>query len=324
MNRFFRFSNYSLLLFALLFPVLKINAQCCSVGSPLGASSYGGVVAKNSLRVSSFIRYSQSDDYYSGSKKQPDYGLLSYNDFLFQGLTLAYGVTKKINIETEFGYFYHKTQYYKTEDPFPQTIIKGKGMSNGVISVKYALYKSLSKAFEATAGAGLKFPFSTKPMYVDNALLPEDIQPSTSAYGWMAQLVMQKEFKPQKITLFLYNRYEQNTKNDNNYLYGNRYRVSFIVSKKIKKNFGAIVQVRYENIGQDISNGAKQINTGADLIFVSPQVLYSLKSKWNFILGAELPLYKNYKGTQMSNNYAVSLTLTRDINLNKKPAAASN
>lgn len=287
----------------------------------MGASSYGGVVGKNSLRLSTFVRYSESDDYFTGEKKEANYGLLDYNDFLFQGLTVAYGITKKLNVEAELGYFYHKTQYYKTEPLQPQIILKGSGMSNGIISAKYALYKSISKGLELTVGAGLKFPFSTKPQYVDNALLPEDIQPSTSAFGWMSQLVMQKEFKPQKITIFLYNRYEQNTINDNNYKYGDRYRVSLIASKKIKKNYGAIIQTRYEYIGQDISNGAKQINTGANLIFVSPQFLYSLKSKWNFILGVDLPVYKNYKGTQMSNNYAVSLSLTRDLNLNKKSAA---
>lgn len=320
MKYYFSFSILVILLFTVFLSVQNSYGQCCSVGSPLGASSYGGVVGKNSLRLSTFIRYSESDDYFSGAQKEPDYGLLSYNDFLFQGLTVAYGITKKLNVEAELGYFYHKTQYYKTEPLQPQMILKGSGLSNGIISAKYALFKSISKGLELTAGAGLKFPFSTKPQYADNAILPEDIQASTCAFGWMAQLVMQKEFKLQKITLFLYNRYEQNSVNDNDYKYGDRYRVSLIASKKIKSNYGAIIQTRYEHIGQDISNGAKQINTGANLIFVSPQILYSLKSKWNFIFGVDLPVYKNYKGTQMSNNYAVSLSLTRDLNLNKKPS----
>lgn len=319
--------RYSIIIFLLTFliSVQQSYGQCCSAGSPLGASTYGGIVQKNSIRMSTYVRYSQSDDYYTGTKKtitgnEP----VSYADFLFQGLTLAFGITKKMNVEAEHGYFYHKRQYYPKDplDPLlPQTIIKGNGLSNGIISVKYALYKSMSKAFELTLGAGLKFPFSSKPQYEDNAILPIDVQPSTNAYGWMGQMILQKEFKPQKITLFLFNRYEQNFVNDNDYKYGERMRVSLIASKNIKKYYGVIVQARYEYIGNDVRNGAKDANTGANLIFVSPQFLYSLKSKWNFIVGVDLPVYKNYNGFQMSNNYALSLSINRDISLNKNPKA---
>ena len=271
--------------------------------------------------MSTYVRYSQSDDYFTGSTKESNYGLLSYTDFLFQGLTVAYGISKKLNIETELGYFYNKTQYFKTE---PQYILKGYGLTNGVISAKFAMYKNIAKALELTVGAGLKFPFSNKAQYIDNVILPEDIQPSTGAFGWMTQMILQKTFKPQKITLFLYNRYEQNFLNNNDYKYGDRLRVSLIASKKIKKNYSVIIQTRYEFIGQDISNGAIQGSTGANLIFVSPQFLFSLKSKWNLIFGVDLPVYKNYKGTQMSNNYAVSLSFIRDLSLNKKPASIPN
>ena len=122
----------------------------------------------------------------------------------------------------------------------------------------------------------------------------------------------------QKITLFLFGRYEQNSVNNDDYRYGDRLRLSLIGSRKIKKNFGAIIQARYEKISQDIMNGAKWPNTGANLIFLSPQFLYSLKSKWNFVFGVELPVYKNYIGTQISNNYALSLSLTHDLSLKKK------
>ena len=316
MNRYFRFSILIILLLSVFLSVQNSFGQCCSAGSPLGASTYGGVVDKNGFRFSTYVRYSRSDDYYSGSTKENNNWPLSYADFLFQGLTIGYGITKKLNVEAELGYFYKKTQYYVKEPDIPQIIYKGSGLSNGIISTKYALYKSISNGLELTLGAGLKFPFTTKPLYVGK----QDIEPSTNAYGWMAQLNMQKEFKAQKITLFFYNRFEQNSVNKNNYDYGDRLRVSLIASKKIKKNYGAMIQARYEYIGQDMSNGVKYPNTGANLIFVSPQFLYSLKGKWNFILGVDLPVYKNYTGTQISNSYAVSLNLTHDLSLNKKAA----
>ena len=196
----FGHSIFLILFFTVFLSVQNSYGQCCSAGSPLGASTYGGIVGKNSLRLSTYLRYSKSDDYYEGTKKDPDYGLLSYADFLYQGLTIGYGLTKKLNIEAELGYFYYKTQYYIKEPDFPQTIIKSSGLSNGIISAKYAIYKSKSKSLEFTLGGGLKFPFSIKPKYDDdNAILPEDVQPSTRAFGWMAQLVIQKEFKLKNI-----------------------------------------------------------------------------------------------------------------------------
>ena len=307
-----------ILLLTFLLPINSGYAQCCSAGSPLGASSYGGIVDTHSIRLSSFIRYSQSDDYYSKSTIQKDYGLLSYADFLFQGLSIAYGIANKVNVEAELGYFYRKAQYFKFDSLTPQTIYKGTGLSNTILSVKYAAYKSKSKGLEVTLGAGIKLPAPPKRYYKDDASLPEDVLPSTGAFGWMGLAIIQKVFKPQKITLILYNRYEQNFVNDNEYKYGDRLRVSLIASKKIKSKISLIVQTRYEYIAQDEPNGKKDMNTGANLIFVSPQILYSLKSKWNFVFAVDLPVYKNYKGTQMSNNYALNLSLTHDLNLRKK------
>jgi hypothetical protein len=314
MKHFYSFIFAVILFTQLFFSVSSSYGQCCSAGSPLGASTYGGIVEKNSFRLSTYVRYSRSDDYYTGSTKDPNSFPLQYADFLFQGLTIGYGISKKINIEVELGYFYFKNQYYPEEPPYPQIIFKGSGLSNGIFSAKYALFKSISKGLEITAGAGLKFPFSTKPLFIGK----QDIEPSTNAYGWMGQMIIQKEFKARKITLFLYNRYEQNFANENKYDFGDRYRVSLIASKKIKKNFGVMIQTRYEYIAPDISNSVKDPNTGANLIFVSPQILYSLKGKWNFIVGVDLPAYKNYKGRQISNNYAVSLSLTHDIGKVKK------
>jgi hypothetical protein len=38
-----------------------LQAQCCSTGSPVGASTYAGVLNKNTFRFTAFFRQSFSD-----------------------------------------------------------------------------------------------------------------------------------------------------------------------------------------------------------------------------------------------------------------------
>ena len=260
--------------------------------------------------------------------KQTDFTYLKNTSFKFFGLTLGYGITKKITAEYEMGYFISKVQVYKFT-PNTTTTVKGFGLGNGFVTLKYGAYVKPEKNIEVTIGAGAKFPFSTQPQFVNYVIIPRDLQPSTGVFGMTGLLFFNKGFPGISLRVFSLNKYELNGaskydfgtgKYDANYSYkyGNMLMNSIFVSKKIVNNFFGVLQFRSENRQADHVNGVLEQNTGNEVLYVSPQLSYSIVGKWHLAVMGDYPLYKNYTGKQMTPKYSWALSLTRDFNCGKK------
>jgi hypothetical protein len=99
---------------------------------------------------------------------------------------------------------------------------------------------------------------------------------------------------------------------------------SLFVSKKIVKYFFGILQVRSEWKTNDQDNGEKVVNSGFVLLTVSPTLSYSIAGKWNLTMLCDIPVYKNYYGTQMTPKYSFAVSLSRDFNLARKSKATKD
>jgi len=304
-----------------LFASLDLQAQCCSTGSPVGASVYVGVLGKNYLRAITYYRHSFSDTYYQSDHKSTENVQLSNSSFNFAGIGLAYGVTKRLTVEFEAGYYFNKTQNFKNID----YQANGYGLSNGILIFKYGTIIRPVQQIELTSGFGIRFPFTTNPQVVDGVQLNRDVQPSTNSFGLSEMIFFNKGFPAITLRLFSINRYEYNFADKNNYKYGNTLLNSIFVSKKIAKYFFGILQVRSEWKTNDkdfdhtnTEGGDKVINSGFYLLTLSPQLSYSVVGKWNVTVSYDIPMYKYYNGKQMTPKYSFAVSLTRDFNLGKK------
>ncbi len=287
----------------------------------MGASVYVGVLGRNYLRVITYYRHSYSDTYYQEDHRSNESVQLSSSSFNFAGMALAYGITRRLTVELEAGYYFDKTQVFKHIDF--QT--HGYGLSNGTLTFKYGDYINPVKQVEITSGLGFRFPFTTNPQVVDGVQLNRDVQPSTNAFGISEIIFFNKGFQQITLRLFSINRYDYNFQDKNRYKYGNILLNSIFVSKKIVKYFFGIIQVRNEwkTNDQDMANlnengGNKVIDSGYDLVTVSPQLSYSIAGKWNLTVLCDLPVYKYYNGKQMTPKYSFAISMTRDFNLGSK------
>jgi hypothetical protein len=288
-------------------------AQCCSTGSPVGASVYVGVLGKNSLRLIGYYRHNYSDSYYQGESRTSENNQLSHSSYNFTGLTIGYGITKRLTLETDFGYFINKTQVFNTID-YQET---GYGLSNGGVTLKYGAFLKPAKQIELTVGAGFRYPFSSKPQEIDGVQLSRDVQPSTNAFAVSGMLFFNKGFPSVTMRVFTINRYDHNFEDPLNYKYGDLLLNSIFVSKQIVKNFLGIIQVRSEYRQPDEDNGDVRVNTGNWLLLVVPQLSYAIAGKWNLSVLCDIPVYKNYTGKQLTPTYSFAISLSRDINLSR-------
>lgn len=304
--------------------ILKLSAfaQCCSPGNPVGGTTNIGILDKNALRFISFYRFSFSEGYFQGNKKS-EYNLVKNGNFNYAGFVLGYGLLNKLTIETELGYFINKTQTYNV---VPSVISNGFGLNNAILSLKYNLISKTEKSFEWTFGAGAKIPFTKNYLMVDNAELPKDVQPSTHAFGIVAQSFLYKGIPGKKMKLFFINRFENNFPDIKNYQYGDVFISSFFITKQFgNSNWTTILQTRHEWRDQDIvlggaacptclsNQGTRVSSSGGNLFFIAPQINYTIAKKWNVSLLVDLPVYRYYNGTQLGNKFAFAFYLSRDF-----------
>lgn len=305
------------LLFFFLLASLKSYTQCCSPGNPTGGTVNQGTLEKKSWRTILFYQYGYSKGYYTGNEASGD-GVLQNAAFNYIGATVAYGITPRFTAEWSGGYFINRRQLYKVIPP-PDNKLSANGFSDFVLQGKYSWIKSKAKQFELTTGAGMLIPLRSRPQEKNGVVLPQDIQPASNAFGFTGSLFLYKGFVQRKTHLFLVSQFLTVGENNLTYKNGDAWINSFFVSYNIKHPWSFIMQVRNELRGKDHRNGQLINSSGSNLLYLSPQVNYSIQQKWDMSVLFDWPVYKYYNGTQLGKQYNIAVIVNRVV----KPKASS-
>lgn len=296
-------------------PVL---AQCLSAVNPVGGTNNMLVLEKRSLRVITFYKYGGGDHYFSGSSRYN--GKLSITKVYYNYLatTIGYGINDKFTLELETGYFLNKTQKYNTESS--DNKLEGKGLSTLVILGKHSLFSEPVKRIYITGALGAKLPCSRDYQWDNGVQLPPEIQPTMGALGAVCNLSFVKESPENGMRYFFISRAEANGTNKNDYKLGASFYNSVYVSKHLmfpwlKGDWTTILQVRDEIRTQDKIMDVKKESSGSNLIFISPQLNYVVKEKWNFSAMIDIPVYQNFNGTQLGGGTGFTFVLARTFRL---------
>jgi len=291
-------------------------AQCLSSVNPVGGSNNLLVLEKHSLRVISFYRYNYGNQYYEGDKRS-DFDLISSANYNYAGSIIGYGLIDKVTLESEFGYFFNKTQNYNLD---PAYTLRGNGFSNAILSVKYSLLKDNSKRLFISSSLGAKIPFSTKPISRDGVELPVEVQPTIGAFGIVIQLFLVKEKPVTGVRYFITSRAELNSGNNQEYKLGTSVFTSLFFSKHLmfswlKGDWTTILQIRNETRQRDKTAAGWKESSGSSIFYFSPQINHFINEKWNVSVMVDLPLYQHFNGTQLATKYGISLYFARDFKL---------
>jgi hypothetical protein len=298
--------NAFLLSMAILALSENSDGQCCSPGNPVSGSEYVGILPKKTLRTITYYRHSYSDTYYEGSKVSDYQGTESGYDFI--GEVLSYGIFKKLTVEAELGYYFTKYQDSDVLDEF-----RTHGFTNAVLSAKYALLKT-SDDMELTLGAGAKVPVSRK-VFRDQyeVAYPQEIQPSTGAYGFVGQLFFFKGFDEKKWRLVVHGRYELNGYNSEDYRFGDAIFASLFIGRSFAKHWSATLQFRNEYRWEDWQGDTRYLVTGGDILYISPQLSYTFKPRLTVSVMGDIPVFRHYNGVQLGPKYAFGISVVKDF-----------
>ncbi|MBP7496281.1 MAG: hypothetical protein KA792_01270 [Bacteroidales bacterium] len=313
--------NISILFFLIIIGA-ELYSQCfSSPGNPIGGNANLGNVELKLLRFGIFYKYALTDKYLDGDKNT-DFIYYDKANYNYIGNIIAYGLTNKLTIESECGYFINKTVYYDKKLPYnlPEYSKKANGLSSALLNIKYGIYNNNEKRIKYSASIGVKAPFNTKMLSKNNVILPVDVQPSTGSFGIVAQSFLLKENSLKALRFFMINRYEINFENNENYKYGNVFYYSLFISKHlhfrqqwISENWTAILQLRNEYRDRNLYNNNKIKGSGSILFYLSPQLNYSFKVKYNISVLTDIPLYQYYNDVQLANKFSILVNMTTDI-----------
>ena len=286
--------------------------QCLSSVNPVGGTDNLLVLEKNSLRVITYYKFGQGNQYFEGSDRS-DFNLIDKAYYNYLSTIVGYGLTNKLTLELESGYFLNKTQKYNLDPPYNLT---GNGFSNIVALAKHSLFTEPVKRIYLTAGLGVKIPCSRNPQWVDKVQLPVEVQPTIGAYGLVFNTSLVKENSGSGMRFFLTSRLESNASNKNDYRLGTSVFSSLYISKHLmfpwlKGDWTTILQIRNEFRAQDKIASEIKESSGSTLFFIAPQINYVLKDEWYISVLADIPVYQDFKGTQLGAGLGATVILSR-------------
>ena len=270
---------------------------------------------KHTLQINAYHKYGFSKGYVEGDHES-SFKFVNDANNNFVNLLVGYGISKKVTVQAEAGYYLNRTQNFNILNQ--NYSLNGSGGASAIFTGKYNIWKDTLRGFEFTMGLGGRIPWSLQPQVVNGVELSEDVQPSNAAYGISIQSFLFKEFDSSGVSLFLINNVNISSENPRHYREGNTYITSLMVSKSFLDNFSGLLQVRNEVREHSYRDGIKVTSSGGYRFILVPQLNFRFLKKYSLSVLYELPIYQYYYGIQLNDRYAFS------INLNARLGKSAN
>ena len=297
-------------LFILLFICLsfRVHSQCCSAGSgsPIAGGTSQGVLADRQAEINLNFQHLSSTRFLDGDKETKKF--LDYFGSNFAYLRLSYGITSKLTLSVEGGYFLDKTEAGVNGGEK----ITSQGFSDLVIFPRYTVYAKNRENTrdEITVGLGYKMPvgkyndslrqveqFSGEEYYITK---PPGVQPTTGSHDLILYLFAFRGYPSKNFRVFSNALYIKKGWNPDGLKFGDYASLSLFASKTLLRKLGVTLQLKGEWI-DEMKYSEQLYNlgyynfdvraTGTKRVMLVPQLSYSVKNFTVYAL-SEFPLYQ--------------------------------
>ena len=312
-------------LLLIMLPIRSDAQSCCSggSGSPIAGGVSQGVLQDRQVELSANFQYINSNKFFTGDTLTKNF-LDNFNSkYLYT--RVAYGVTSKLTLSVESGYFFNKTQIGLNK----RDTIEDGGFGDLIIFPRYSVWSRNTEKTrsEATVGIGLKIPIGqhldSVVVYTDPAgkdyfaPKPSAVMATSGAndfifYGFLYHVLVK-----QKLNFFTSILYIRKGWNSLGQKFGDFASVGLFASKSVLKNVGVTLQLRGEWIdSMDYDKNIDMLalynldvkSTGGKRLLFVPQLNYSYKNLSVYGL-TEIPLYQYVNGTAIGSQYLFTFGL---------------
>lgn len=307
----------------LLFPMYIKAQSCCSggSGSPIAGGTSQGVLYKKQAEVSTNIQYINSGIFLTGDKRAKDF-LDNYNStYLYN--RVAYGITEKLTLSLESGYFFNKTQIGLNN----RDTISSSGFGDFIIFPRYSIYAHNTEKTrnEITLGFGLKIPvgkyLDSSVIYTDQSGInyytpkPPAVMPTTGSNDFIFYAFGYRGYPETQFRMFTSLLYVRKGWNPLGQKFGDYASASVFAGQTFLKHFGATLELKGEWIDKmDYNKNIDMLalynldveSTGGKRVLLVPQLSYKYKDFSTFI-SSEIPLYQYINGTAIGSEYQFTL-----------------
>ncbi len=304
---------------------IKASSQsCCSGGTPLT----GNLGIQNLDKQQWYLRLSYDYNYLntliSEDKILPNNTRnRTTQSILFQS---SYGITSKLAISTLFSYVQEQQETFifnGSSNKVSQT-----GFGDAFILLQYNVLSNLRRELIFTFGP--KIPLGkTNARDKQAILLPPDLQPGSGSWDYVAGVSYRQlhileipKFNIQFSSGFKYSGKSSRFEGDEGYRFGNEFISSLGLSKGFliaKISLTPSLQLTYRHTQPDEIDSFKLPSTGGDWFNLNPGLSINPINDLEILMSAEIPIYRNLSGTQLTTSYRLNVGLSYKLsNIIKK------
>lgn len=311
---------YKKILIGILFlNALILNSQtCCSGGIPLSNNIGLPLLEKGTLQLGLNYDYNNLNTLNDGTEKLDDNSRLRITHSVI--LNSSYAISNNFSVESLFTWVNQRRNISQFGN---NNLDQSRGIGDAVLLLKYDVSKLLPKLIDNNAslqfGIGTKIPLgSSTELNEQGITLNADLQPGSNAWDaiFLASFSSSFNFRPSLsyIIRTIYrstgtnNTYFENT----TYKFGNEFQVFLIFSDQftlLKTLSNPSISFKYRDTLLDQIGGFDLDNTGGNWVSVIPNFSIYLTPNLTFSTKAELPIYNNVDGTQLTPTYRITTGL---------------
>lgn len=306
----------NLLLSIVILIALNSNAQtCCSGGIPLSNNIGLPLLEKGIFQFGVSYDYNNLNTLNNGTESLDDDSRLRITHSVL--LNSSYAFSNELSVE---GLFTWVNQRRNITQFGNQNLDQSSGVGDAVLLLKYDITKLFPKVIGSNSslyvGVGAKLPLGSSTETNDqNITLNADLQPGSNAWDAVFLGSFSSNFNARpslSVTLRatyrstgVNNSYLENT----TYKFGNEFQgfLSFADQYVFFKTLiNPSISLKYRDATRDQIEGFDLDNTGGNWVSVIPNFSINVTPNIAFSTKAELPLYNNVDGTQLTPTFRIT------------------
>ena len=306
-------------LFVLLVVIYEANGQtCCSGGTPLLGNLGISGSEPGTVYLQLAYDYNFLDDLYAGTDLLDDNTRERKTQTAL--LQVVYAFSEKIALNGLFTYV-HQERTIRSLGQINKT--QTQGLGDAVLLFQYTPFSGFKRSL--TLAAGPKLPVGKFDATDDEfgLVVSPDLQPGSGSLDAIFGTTYQ-EFQLFDVPGFTFNTslsYRLTTParrfdGDNKYRFGSETMLSTGLQKNVLiKRIGITPSffMQYRHTAKDETDGAEVAGTGGNWIYLTPGLNLELSNNLAINAAAEIPVYRNLQGTQLTTTYRFNVGVAYKI-----------